>query len=119
MIRKIEVVICDICDSENEIIHNKDDDDYENDDYQKCSLCNKDICSDCCSNIFEDVVTFFPVKMPVCEKCIEGDKLEKELRRFFKVKESKEDMERIMNRLKMHLSKVAMLNSLKDEKEDD
>ena len=113
MKKTVEMVVCDICEEELE----------ESD--GKCELCKKDVCESCCNNLFNDFEDEFSnmgieIKpFMICEKCIDRDKLGKELKKFLKQKEIKMKFNEIREQMKVYLTKVAMLNSLKDEGEDE
>ena len=106
MKKQIEVVICDICETEDNV--NKDNG------YVKCSICGKDVCGDCHSDVFSDV-QFFPITLYVCDSCVDSDKIERVLNKFFKSKEAKEELDKLSAKLQLHLKKLAILNNVSDD----
>ena len=98
---KKEIIVCDIC--------CKNTDDIE--DFvkatEKCELCGKEICEDCCSYLKivdeeEEIEIFF---LTYCNDCEEGTRLNK--------KEDKKIIKEVKEILLNHIKKKVLIKNLK------
>jgi len=103
MRKKISVLVCDCC--ENQIEEDTGQDGYE------CSICGKDACDECITAIFDKKDTPFE-DMYVCKNCIAFNNLDKELKKFFKQKKVKLQLDIIQSEFKQHLVKLTMLKNI-------
>jgi len=107
MKKQITIHVCDIC---------KENEEDTNEDLRICEICGKEVCHECLTEfeLLNDDKMGFPM-MDICVECLDDEKAENELKRFFKQKEVIAQFKNMRSQLKEYLVKIAMLNSLKSK----
>lgn len=94
MKKKISYVVCDVC--------NQEIDTDNGHTIHKCDICERDLCSDCFSQL-----SGTSIKFKVCLKCVSKADAKKELRKFLNRKDIKEQLKNVEDKLKENFTNIA------------